>query len=223
MIEVLEHDNNANKLNTYIDNISKNPLKPKVELIQLVQALYSEKSYDVEAYLAHHLIRAGIVKDFVPFVKQYFLIKEAVPDLYFWNIIFLTQFGFKFYYYYWLTNSRQFKLITPEIFEAACQNFEDHSSLKFLQQFEATYSNGTKNRIINLYKGGKFEEIITLLSCSMIVQLKPEKKERFINLRLSDTYSVITLEGDYYNIVGDDYKLRRYKISNFNTLDKIKV
>jgi hypothetical protein len=50
------------------------------------------------------------------------------------------------------------------------------------------------------------------------VSLKEEKKERFINLRFKESYSVQYEEGDYYFIMGDDYKSHRYKKSNFNVV-----
>jgi 5-methylthioribose kinase len=55
------------------------------------------------------------------------------------------------------------------------------------------------------------------LSSSIKVELKPDKK-KFTNLRLCDIYAVSSFEDDYYFIIGDDYKMRRYNKSNFNIL-----
>lgn len=221
--EVVAIKTNLNNICAYVSKKVGKEEKPIADMINLVQAHYSKKSYSVEAYLAHHLIRAGICKDFEPFINQYFTIKKAVPELYFWNLIFLTQFGFQFYYYYWLTENRHFKLITPEVFEAAAEEYEDYSSKGFLGNFHTTYSTGTLSRLEKLYKEGEFAKIIEMLSCSFIVAIKPEKKEKFINLRLSDNYGVTSIEEDYYFITGDDYKMRRYKQSNFNIIDRIKI
>ncbi len=187
----------------------------KDKIYNVVQALYSNKTYSVEAYLAHHLIRAGFSNEFIPFIKQYYRIKEKLPNQFFWNLIFLTLFGFNIYYYYWLTGSRTFKLITEEEFDFAAKQYIETSSQNFLDNFYVSHSPSVLSRLIELYTDERFDEMASILSNSIVVYLKPEKKGKFKNLNLSVDYPVSSVDKDYYFIIGDDYKMRRYSVKNF--------
>ncbi len=185
--------------------------------IPCIQALYSNPhSGNVLTYLAHILIRAGIVPDTINFVKQYFYIKEKTPGLYFWNRIFLTQFGFNFNSEYWLTSGRVFKFTNENTFNNTIKGFYSTSANEFFRLFHwRSVSEGVFSKLKDLYLAEKFDDFIESCSTVITVKLKPEYKNKFPNLMISDKYEVYMSEGDSYYISGDDYKLRKYKKDNF--------
>ena len=168
-----------------IINYTKKGVEDKIDPTKLkfLQVLYTNKSYILESYLAHNLIRAGLSPEFNVFIEQYFLIKESTPDLDFWNRLLLTQYGFKFYYYYWLTNERQFKIINPTDFNKALIAWQYYSTKSFFAQFVSHFPEKQRVMFDDLYNAGKFQECIELLTPSILLSLKKEKKDKFKNLR----------------------------------------
>jgi hypothetical protein len=183
-----------------------------------IQALYHKKAYMIEAYLAHHLIRAGLSSEFTDFIKQYFLIKSKLPNEYFWNLIFINMFGFNIYYYYWLTNQRTFKLTTPEIFNKKAQEYKDVSSLQFFRNFFMDFNKNTLNNLIELYKVGRFEEFRLEMSHLTKVEVKESSRNRLKSLRLFQNYEIIDQTETQYTLRADDYRLHNYLKKNFNTI-----
>jgi len=188
--------------------------------VELLQVLYSKKTSNIQAYLAHHLIRAGFSADFSPFINQYFIIKEQLPDIGFWNRILYTQFGFKFYYYYWLTDQRTFRNVSDEEMANLIKNSSRNSSKDFLANFQSDMSIAIKNRARILYSAGDFIRFHQLMTGGVLVQLLPESVKKFTNLRLSSDYTVTSDDDKYYFIQGDDYKLRRYSKKHFKILER---
>ena len=183
-----------------------------------IQALYRQKAYVLEAYLAHHLIRAGLSRQFNDFIKQYFLIKSKLPNEYFWNLIFMTMFGFNIYYYYWLTNQRTFKLTTPKAFNKKANEYKDVSSLQFFRNFFMDFNVGTLNNLMELYKAGRFEEFRFEMTHNTRVEVKESSKNRLKSLRLFQNYEVINQTDKVYTLRADDYRLHNYLKKNFNTI-----
>lgn len=181
-----------------------------------IQALYRKKTYMIEAYLAHHLIRAGLSYQFSDFIKQYFLIKSKLPNEYFWNLIFMTMFGFNIYYYYWLTNQRTFKLTTPEIFNKKAKEYRDVSSLQFFRNFFMDFNKNTLANLVELYKAGRFEEFRIEISHLTKVEVKESSRSKLKSLRLFQNYEIIDQTETQYILRADDYKLHRYLKNNFN-------
>lgn len=205
-----------------IDNISARittrnfKLPPESKEKLYIQALYSQKTYTIEAYLAHHLIRAGLSFDFSEFIEQYFMIKKVLPDMYFWNLIFLTQFGFNNYYYYWLTSDRTFKLTNPETFNIKAHEWNDTSSLQFLRQFYLEYNGITHKHLKELYCAGKFKKMAAMLGHSIKISVKDTKKKKLSNLKIAENYNILSMDDKYYYIRGDDFRMHKYLKSNFN-------
>lgn len=205
-------ERNKSAIDSYINKYSKQ----LSGTVWCIKAEYSKKTYTTEAYLAHHLIRAALsIPHFRDYINQYFLIKEALPDMYFWNIIFLTQFGFDYYYYYWLTDRRLFKLTTAKEFEKVAKNWADPNTRAFFENFAGNYHASLITRMKNHYIESNFKEVVELMSIGLSVRVKPECKSKFVNLQLSDIYAVSLIEDDYYFIKGDDLTMRKYKKSNF--------
>lgn len=189
--------------------------------ITLVNVLYSKKLYTIEAYLAHILFRALYSEETRDFINQYFKIKDKTPDLYFWNRIFLTQFGFRFYYYYWLTDGRFFKLTNKEDFTNKIKNFKFNSSLQFFEDnFSMTIP---KNILIGISKEYSEGNLNTLLNnMKELPQVSPTEKFKAKSkfFKYSDKYSVIFMLEDYYYIRNDQFYIRKYKKTNFNIVEE---
>ena len=221
MTEYLTECVNCN-ITTISRFISKKSAEPETakKYSLYIQALYSKKAYTVQAYLAHHLIRAGISDQFKAFIDQYFKIKKELPKEYFWNLIFLTQFGFKFYYYYWLTNARQFRLTSKEEFERTATYHSDTSSLALFAKFSVSQTGITFNHLKKLYLDGDFKNVVMLLRSSVKIQVKASKRERLTNLRIANYYDVLSMDENYFTIRGDDFRMHRYLKSNFIVIQK---
>ena len=185
--------------------------------VMCIQALYSHSNKYLLKYIAHVLIRAIFAMESIEFVKQYFYIKEKTPNLYFWNRIFLTQFGFNFNNYFWLTSWRTFRFITEEEFIRESNNDNNERANSFFSKFEVSYCNKILNKLKELYLSDNFDSFIKMyFNSPEVVKLKDEYKNKFINLRLSKEYiTTISDEKDYYLIVGDDYKMRKYRKDRF--------
>lgn len=189
-------------------------------LVPLIIAEYSQKSYPVEAYLAHHLIRACLADKFIPYIKQYFLIKEYTPDLYFWNRIFLCQFGFNIYYYFWLTDRRFFNLTNKEEFEKQARSYPYTSSYDFFEYFRADYPLSFRNNIAKLYLNGQFDMIISNLKSSKYVTPTDAFKKKSKNFLYSSKYKVNFEDEETYSVIGDNYLHRKYLKTNFNIVEE---
>lgn len=202
------------------DRVRDNPYIFKGNSMEVIQARYSKKSYIVEAYLAHHLIRACFHKESIVFVKQYFEIKKVVPDLYFWNIIFLCQLGLNMYYYFWLTNKRVFHMITKEEFEKRTKQCFSNSSKEFLEYFSGEFpSEETLLLIRQLYLERRFDIIVKNLGTTRYVVPKKYARSRKNSLlRFFDTYKVLFEDEMHYYITADDYYIKKYKKTNFNVI-----
>jgi hypothetical protein len=211
---------NLEIISLYLEAVNKNPTLEEDSKIY-IQVLYSQKKYKVEAYLAHHLIRAGLSFEFKKFIDQYFLIKKALPGEYFWNLIFLTQFGFNFYYYYWLTNDRTFKLTDEDSFNSKAKIFVDTSSQYFLREFYVDQNVMTYNHLKELYCSGKFKEVAKALGSTIRIEVKPSRKNKVTTLRIADNYEVFSMDDKYYHIRGDDFRMRKYLKNNFNVIKKV--
>jgi len=197
---------------------SRIPETPSPEQHSFLKVYYSNKISHIQGYLAHHLIRAGFATEFASFRKQYFLIKSKLPDIGFWNTIFLTQFGFNIYYYFWLTGDRTLVVendtkMSEDIREATCT-----SSQGFLDQHNVSLSSNALDKAIDYYEKGEFEKTFNILSGKVLVELLEEHKKKFKNLRLSDLYSAFSEDDKYYFITGDDFVLRRYSKRNFKVI-----
>jgi len=189
-------------------------------LVPLIIAEYSQKSYPVEAYLAHHLIRACLANEFIPYINQYFLIKEHTPDLYFWNRIFLCQFGFRIYYYYWLTDRRFFNLTNKEEFEKRARSYSYTSSYDFFEYFKADYPLSFRNNIAKLYSNGQFNMIISNLKLSKYIAPTDAFKKKSKNFLYSSKYKVGFEDEETYSVTGDNYLNRKYLKTNFNIVEE---
>jgi len=208
---------NINTITDYIHSCISVPVKKEKGSLY-VQALYSKKTYRVEAYLAHHLIRAGLNNEFNPFIEQYFQIKKALPEMYFWNLIFLTQFGFNFYYYYWLTADRTFKLTDKKTFLEKAHAYTDTSSLHFLRNFYIEQNGMTYNILKKLYIKGEFAEVARMLGNTAKITVREDKKAKLTNLRIADSYEVLSMDDKYYHVRGDDFRMHKYLKSHFNII-----
>jgi len=197
-------------------------LGDKVDKLMCIQALYgSHATLGLMKYIAHILIRAALSSEGpIDFIKQYFYIKEKTPDLYFWNRIFLTQFGFNFNNYFWFTSYRTFKFTTKEKFTEASIRHKNDFANRFFNTFGYIYREGVLKKLKELYLKEEFDEFIKICSTDFsfkIVRLKDKYKDRFINLKLSKSYITngIAEEGNCYLIMGDDYKVRKYRKDRF--------
>lgn len=189
-------------------------------IIPLIVAEYSKKSYPVEAYLAHHLIRACLSDETIPYIKQYFLIKKSTPDLYFWNRIFLCQFGFNMYYYFWLTDRRFFNLTTKEEFEKKARDYSYTSSFDFFEYFRGDFPIAFRKKMSELYLKGQFDLIISNLKLSKYVTPTDAFKKKSKNFLYSVKYKVGFEDEENYYITGDNYLQRKYPKTNFNIVEE---
>jgi hypothetical protein len=216
MTEVIA--NNISSVASYIEK-KIDRMKSRTDYDYYIQSLYSKREYNIQSYLAHHLIRAGLSTEFNEFIDQYFKIKKALPNEYFWNLIFLTQFGFRYYFYYWLTSAREFRLITEkEFMQEALRYTTDQSSLGFLRKFAIEHNLMTHNHMRNLYLAGDFKNIVMLLGNAVKIQVKPERRRVLYNLRIANFYVVMSMDEKYYHIRGDDFRMHKYLKSSFNII-----
>jgi hypothetical protein len=184
--------------------------------VYVIQALYSCKGYSIQAYIAHHLIRALFSEETIPFIKQYYRIKEKIPNEYFWNIIFLCQFGFRMYYYFWLTDDRLFMKITKEKFDKVAKEYRGHSSQQFFSHFKKNVSISIKRHLQRLYREENFKMFLDNLSLDLSVSPIEKFKNKSTKFRFKPVYKVEIETPNEYIIMGDDYYLKAYKKSNFN-------
>ena len=198
----------------YYNDLHKN------KTAKIISTRYSQKSYPVEAYLAHHLIRACFDSQSIIFVKQYFEIKKVVPDMYFWNIIFLCQFGLNMYYYFWLTNERIFHMTTEEEFNKFTKKNMDTSSKSFFDYFAGVILNpDILNSLKELYLSKRFDLVAENLGKVKFVVPKDSTRIRKNSLlRLFKEYQVLFESDDHYLVRADDYNNRRYKKNKFKTV-----
>lgn len=182
----------------------------------IVKVLYSKHTNQIENYLVHHLLRVGISSELNIFRSQYYRVKQLLPDLSFWQLILIAQMGMNMHYYWWFTKERFFRLPTEKEFDDAIKKANTTSSNIFFDQFKKIYSPTLENKIKKYYEEEKLDKLLLLIQDTLRVKLKPEKIDKFINLRLQSSYIVSQKEDDYYFIVGDDLIIRRYKQSNFN-------
>lgn len=209
-------NNNFSPISTTInERVSDNP---SVEDYSFLKVCYSNKISHIQGYLAHHLIRAGFSTEFASFRKQYFLIKSKLPDIGFWNTIFLTQFGFNIYYYFWLTNIRTLIVESDTKMSQDIREYSTTSSQNFLDAYDVGLSNDALDKAIEYYKTGKFDKVFNILSGKIRVMLLEEHRKKFKNLRLSDSYSAFSEDDKYFFIRGDDFVLRRYAKRNFKVV-----
>jgi hypothetical protein len=192
----------------------------KNKTAKIISTRYSQKSYSVEAYLAHHLIRACFDSQSIIFVKQYFEIKKVVPDMYFWNIIFLCQFGLNMYYYFWLTDGRIFHMTTEEEFNKFTKKSVGTSSKSFFDHFAGVILNpDILNSLKELYLSKKFDLVAENLGKVKFVVPKDSTRIRKNSLlRLFKEYRVLFESEDHYLVRADDYNNRRYKKNKFKTV-----
>jgi hypothetical protein len=184
----------------------------------IIKALYSKKRYGAEPYLCHILIRAFIAPELHVFLNQYYRVKELMPNIYFWNRVFLAQMGIEIFYYWWFTNQRILKMTTPEeVSKVGMSN--QGAALSFMESFYKTnLSQEQKTNLYNWYKEEDLQKVYTFLQGKIIreVTLKNEAIGKFQKLRLSPKYKLVDEQGLYYFITGDDLITRRYLKKNFN-------
>ena len=130
----------------------------------------------------------------------------------------MTQFGFNFYYYYWLTSDRTFKLTTPEIFFDKAKKFEDTSSLHFLRLFFIEQSAMTFNHLKGLYLKGDFKNVAMMMGSTIKIEVKDSLRKKFTNLRIAESYDVMSMDENYYHVRGDDFRMHKYSKNNFNII-----
>jgi len=210
---------NYNNIKDYIELRLKPPSEDIIKGKPYIRALYSKKAYKIQAYLAHHLIRAGLSPEFKDFINQYFKIKEQLPKEYFWNLIFLTQFGFNYYYYYWLTNDRMLKFTTPKEFEEKAKEYTDTSTLTFFSKFHLNCNSALYRRMVEVYTKGDFRKFLVLTQGGIKVMVKPQYRERLKNLRIATYYNALTIEDNYCFISGDDFRVHKYLLKNFEIIN----
>jgi hypothetical protein len=183
--------------------------------IRVLRANYSNKKYIIESYLAHILIRALFSSCTKDFVNQYFYIKKKCPGLYFWNLIFLTQFGFRMFYYYWLTDARIISFITPEIYQTALKDYPSTSALGFFEPWILKLTSDQTKVFSDWYAKEEFDKIIVNLNCRMQVRPTESFKKKSNNFRFQDLYKVNLIVNNHYILYGDNFIVRKYKKTNF--------
>lgn len=194
--------------------------KTNKETSTILRVRYSRKRYSVESYLAHILLRAAFTENTQQFITQYFKIKEKYPELYFWNLIFLTQMGFNFYYYYWLTDRRFFRFTDEEDFMNRAKAYSGVSSQEFINNsFVQRLSLSASKKLLCYYKEGQLDTIIESLNYPLKVRPTKVFKSCNDNFLISDCYEVIAYDKDTYFIIGDDYRIRKYKKENFEIVE----
>lgn len=181
----------------------------------VIRALYQNRKSRVEPYLAHHLIRAILTEEFIPYIKQYFAIKEKNPDMYFWNIIFLCQFGFRIYYYYWLTDKRLFSFITKKDFANRILEYKGDSSFDFFSPFYKTLPKPFMKALQLMYESYDFENFYKNLVIDSYVRPTEKFLKRSSNFNFKQKYKVLFETASQYIITGDDYRNKRYLKKNF--------
>ena len=211
------YGNNVEKCNPIVKSLERNNGK-----ISLLKVLYTKSRYTVEKYLAHILIRAAFSNETLPFIKQYYTIKEAMPELYFWNIIFLTQFGFDMNYYWWLTEQRIFKFTTEEEFSRCAKEYSGISSQIFFSNYfvRGRYPRSYLLRLKTFYEKEDFKTVVDSLSNSLVVTPTDKLREKNRNFIISDTYDVALYSDKYYYVLADDYRIKKCSKSNFNIVNK---
>jgi hypothetical protein len=191
-----------------------------IDEVPVVRVQYSNRDYILEPYLAHILIRVCMIEDMIPFIQQYFLIKEKTPGIFFWHRIFLTQFGFNTHPYYWLTGERIFSVISPEKFNLKLHGHPNTSVNEFFYQLR-NEKKFPENYQAEEYKKGDFLEVFRhIMGLSFKVALKEKNSNKFDNLKLKVSYPVSYYNNSYYFIIGDDYKARRYRKDNFTIIEE---
>lgn len=200
---VIENKNNKDIIKKYLSQEDEN-------YIYIIQALYSNSTNVINSYLAHILIRAAFTEECRVFIEQYFKIKEQTKDMYFWNRIFLTQFGFRFHYYYWLTSDRVFRFVEKEEFEKSLNNCKGFSVQELLHNFtNRSLSLEYIDKLKEHYIQGNLEPIIDAMKKS--VKVKVKVKNSIYNLRLSSIYTAVLEEcSDSFSIQGDDFTINKY-------------
>jgi hypothetical protein len=221
-------DLTVDKLQNYLENVIKvnkvefnNYIKEKAESkvgkhIYLLRVLYSKRRYDVERYLAHILIRAAFAEELHPFIDQYYLIKSKLPDVYFWNLIFLTQFGFDINPYYWLTSTRVFKFTTEEEFEKIAVGFQGTSASRFFDtNFVHRIIKKTEGSLSEIYRKGEFVNIYESMSGSTKVKPTDDFRSKSSTFMISDSYEVLLFDNSHYWVYNDEYNIKKCKKCNF--------
>jgi len=209
--------NNIDKCISIVKSFKRNKGK-----ISLLKVLYTKSRYKVEKYLAHILIRAAFSDETLPFIKQYYTIKESMPELYFWNIIFLTQFGFDMNYYWWLTEQRIFKFTTEEEFAECASQYSGTSSQMFFSNYfvRGKYPRSHLLKLKTFYEKKDFKTVLDSLSNSLVVTPTDKFREKNKNFIISDTYDVALYNDKYYYVLADDYRIKKCSKSNFNIINR---
>lgn len=206
------------RLNTeeYIPYV-KERIDSKVgKYIFILRVLYSKRRFTIERYIAHILIRAAFSKELHPFIDQYYLIKSRLPEVYFWNLIFITQFGFDINPYYWLTGTRTFKFTTKEKFEEAMKGHGGNSSNYF---FDSLFKNkmlvSLENNLSETYKRGDFKSFYKSMIKTVHVKPTEDFRLKSSSFKISDRYEVLLFDSDYYCVYNDEYNIKKCKKHNF--------
>lgn len=178
---------------------------------------YSNKKNQVDSYMAHHLIRALYHEQTAPFINQYFKIKKVLPDMYFWNIIFLCQFGFKMYHYFWFTDHRLLNMTTKKEFEKISEDYQGHSSMELLDKFKTSFPSEMLEEMKTLYLQGRFGLVASNLgTVRYVVPKEHVKKDKSNALRFFREYKVLFENTANYLIRNDEYYVKYYPKNNFN-------
>ena len=211
------YGNNIQNCSSVVRSLKRNNGK-----MSLLKVLYTKSRYKVEKYLAHILIRAAFSDETLPFIKQYYTIKESMPGLYFWNIIFLTQFGFDMNYYWWLTEQRIFKFTTEEEFAECARDYGGTSSQMFFSNYfvRGKYPRSHLLKLKTFYEKKDFKTVLDSLSNSLVVTPTDKFREKNKNFIISDTYDVALYNDKYYYVLADDYRIKKCSKSNFNIINR---
>jgi len=186
------------------------------EKIYIICSNYSMHShYALQKYIAHHLIRAALSREFIPYINQYYLIKEKCPNLNFWNKIVLCQFGFQMYYYYWLTGSRFMRSINDDDFKNVVYKFPSSSTRNAFYEFEINLSPAVINDLKKAYLNQEFEYVLTNLRENIKVRPTDDFKSKTRNFDFKNEYSVELELPTKYVIAGDNFVRRAYLKKNF--------